>query len=41
MSEKRKWILYPYSIFHAKIVDGFVHQRFINNPALGYLNLIF
>ena len=23
--KKRGWILYPYSIFHAKIIDGFVH----------------
>lgn len=39
--KKRGWILYPYSIFHAKIVDGFVHHRFINNPAAEYLNMIF
>ena len=39
--KKRGWILYPYSIFHAKIVDGFVLHRFINNPALRYHNLIF
>ncbi len=39
--KKRKSILYPYSIFHAKIIDGFVHPRFINNPAPGFLNLIF
>ena len=25
----------------SKIVDGFVHHRFINNPAPQYLNMIF
>jgi len=39
--KKRGWILYQHSTFHAKIVDGFVHQRFIINPAPEYLNLIF
>ena len=39
--KKRGWILYPYNIFHAKAIDGFVHLRFINNPAPEYLNLIF
>ena len=39
--QKRGWILYPYTTFHAKIVDGFAHQRFINNPAPEYLHLIF
>jgi len=37
--KKREWILYPYSIFHAKIVDGFVHPRFINNPATNKVSL--
>jgi len=39
-SEKRKWILYPFSIFHAKVIGGIVHGRFINNPAAKYHNLI-
>ena len=39
--KKRGWILYPLCIFHAKIINGFVHPRFINNPALRSHNLIF
>ena len=27
--------------FMPKLFDGFVHRRFINNPAPEYLNLIF
>jgi len=38
--KKRGWILYPYSIFHAKIVDGFAHDGFIHNPAAKYHHLI-
>jgi hypothetical protein len=38
--KKRGWILYPYSIFHAKIVRRLRSSRFINNPALKYHNLI-
>ena len=30
--KKRKWILYPYSTFHARMIGGFVHLCFINNP---------
>jgi len=38
--KKRGSILYPFSTFHAKIIRGVVHRRFINNPAPEYLNLI-
>ena len=34
--KNRKWILYPYSIFHARMIGGFVHHSFINNPATIY-----
>ena len=32
--KKRKWILYPYSTFHARMIGGFVHLCFINNPLI-------
>ena len=37
--KRRKWILYPYSIFHARMIGGFAHPCFINNPATNYLSL--
>ena len=38
--KRKRWILYPYSIFHANTIGGFVHPRFINNPAAKDHNLI-
>ncbi len=35
--KKRKRILYPYSNFCARMVGGFAHHRFINNPVTNYL----
>ncbi len=39
--KKRGWILYPYSIFHAKIACGFVHHVLSIIPGTDICHLIF